>query len=142
MGMNLLSLGMKFNRPSLSVTEELRGVVRRVRSVLRCGDRVFRVSRRFESCRRHRSVQKYSEEVLDIRVSRSGVLLQVLLPCSSRWSSVWSSEELLSDSGEILFVSPDFEELESMLSGSYFSDLMDDFMEEFDVFPLERSKVA
>jgi hypothetical protein len=76
----------------------------------------------------------YCDEILDIRVSKSGLLLQVKLPGHVKWSSVWSSEVLRSSSGDLLYESPDFEELEKQLSLS-FDDLMDDFLDEFGVSP-------
>jgi len=54
-------------------------VVKVVRALLRAGDRVFRVGRRFESVCRRGSVQMYTEEVLDIRVGASDALLQFCL---------------------------------------------------------------
>ena len=116
---------------------QLLEVVKVVRALLRSGDRVFRVGRRFESVCRRGSVQMYTEEVLDIRVGKSGVLLQIRLPYCSRWSTVWSSEDLVAGTGEILYRSPDFEELERQLSTS-FDDLMDDFMDEFGILPWNR----
>ena len=111
------------HRPALRVTEDLRSVVQRVRDVLVSGRKVYFVGRRYhKEVNRLAVLCKYSEEVSGIRLSRSALLIQVQLPTG--WSTVWSTEALMTDNGEVLYQSPDFEEVEKMVSGEYLNTML------------------
>ena len=112
-------------------------VVRRVRSLVRSGSVVLFVGRQFKSIRRYGSVKKYSQRVRDVRISRSGVVVQVLL--GSDWSSVWDSERLITETGEVLYESFDFEELERQLTQYTYEQMLTEFFSEFGVLPFKKA---
>jgi len=133
--------------PSLSLTNSLRAVVRRVRSLLLTGETVYFVGRCYHTeVSRYGVVNKYGHKIDDVRVSPSGVMLQVKyrigVPISMGWTTLFSTEKLLSESGETLYESPDFEEVVKMMSGDYCEAIVLDILDEMGVIPWERSKAA
>ena len=130
-------------RPSLRLTASLNEVVRRVGMLLSSGEPVIFVGRRFhKDVSSYGVVNKYAHKIESVRVAPSGVLLQVKfrvdVPISMGWSTLFSTEKLLSASGEVLYESPDFEEVEEMLSGDYFDAIVSDLLNEIGVMPWER----
>ena len=131
----------KRSRPALPPDSRLVRVVDDLLTRLRSGEKILFLGRRYhKDVSRYGVLSQFGSDIYSARIAKSGFVLQVLL--SSGWSSVFSTDKLLSSDGTVIYESPDCEEVERMLSGDYADEILSDFFLEFGVLPFEKRKVA